>query len=164
MYSLTTLVVKEAAARMRSESGIGLYLEAAGAAASVSVGPMLPEQVVEGQMNVEIAEKMPVRYPQVYVYCERLTNSLKEKFRTFSGSARMVVETRVSHDRAEAVEGHLQTLVDSVTAVLGAARGEWREGMYYAGGYEVTYAAVKAGGRQYVKAAKISFDVEISLN
>ncbi len=164
MLSLTTIVVGEASGRLRSESGINLYLQEAALAASVEMPPLEIAQVVEGQMALEIAEKMPMRYPQVYVYCERLSNSLKEKFRTFSGTARLVIEARASHDRANSVEPHLQAVVDSVTSVLDAVRGEWRVGMFYAGGYEVAYSPVKGGGRHYVKAAKISFDVEISLN
>lgn len=163
MVSLTALVVKETAERMRGEAGVNIYLgnltAAGGQSLSLEAG-----QIVAGQASVEIAERAPLRYPQVYVYCEKLTNSLKEKFRSFSGTARMVVETRVSHDRAEAVDEQAQNLVDSVTSVLTAARGEWRTGVYYAGGYEVTYTPVKPGGKRYVKTAKISFDVELSLN
>lgn len=164
MTSLTAAVVRETAERMRGDGGINFYLGSL-LAADGSQGAILQgEQIIEGQASIEIAESGPQRYPQVFVYCDKLTNSLREKFRTFSGTARMVVEARVSNDRAEVVDVQSQNLVESVTSVLSGSRGEWRTGVSYAGGYEVTYAPVKAGGKRYVKTAKVVFDVDLSLN
>lgn len=164
MLALTTVIVSETAARLRGESGVNQYLQAASLASAVELPMLEDQQVVEGHLSVEIAEKSPLRYPQIYVYCEKVSNTLKEKFRTFSGSARMALEVRASHERSETVGLSLQSVVDSVTASLDGSRGEWREGVFYAGGYEITYSPVKAGGKQYVKGAKITFDLDVSLN
>jgi hypothetical protein len=34
--------------------------------------------------------------------------------------------------------------------------------MYYSGGYEVTLGAVKHGGRNFIQAAKITFEIGVS--
>src|SRR5271166_5665910 len=59
--------------------------------------------------SVEIAEKTGrAKYPALLVYCDKLSNSLKEKFRQFSGKAHAVVEVRCSHDRIEGLEAATQ--------------------------------------------------------
>jgi hypothetical protein len=103
-----------------------------------------------------------VRYPVIYLYCEKLTNSLKEKFATFSGKGRMVIEVRCSQDRIEGMESIVERYADAVCHVLDDARGTWRDGAYYTGGYEVVFASLKHGGKNFLQTARISFDVEVS--
>lgn len=114
-------------------------------------------------ISVEINEKAGhAQYPALLVYCDKLSNILKEKFREFSGKAHMVVEVRQSQDRLSALEANLQTLVDAVCALLDDARGDWGSGAFYAGGYEVTYDPVIRGGKNFLQRAKVGFDVEVS--
>ena len=111
----------------------------------------------------EVLEKSAgASYPAIQVYCERVTNLLREKFRTFSGKARMAVEARVSQDRVEGMDAHLQVYVDSITALLDGNRGDWGQGMFYTGGYDVSYSGVRHGGRNFLQTAKVSFEIEIS--
>lgn len=113
--------------------------------------------------SLEISEKTGhAQYPAVLVYCDKLSNSMKEKFRRFSGKARMVIEVRHSQDRLEAIETNLQVYVDSVCALLDDARGDWGSGSFYPGGYDVSYEAVTRGGKNFVQRAKVSIDVEVS--
>jgi hypothetical protein len=102
-------------------------------------------------------------YPALYVYCERVVNDLREKFRTFSGTVALAIDVRVSHDRSDAIGQALDVYVDAVTEVLNRARGEWCPGLYYPGGYEVVFAAAKKGGRNYVETAKVRLEVILSL-
>ncbi len=119
--------------------------------------------VIGQNVAAEIADKSTTaRYPAMYVYCEKLSNQMREKFRTFSGKARMVVETRISGDRLEQIEERTSLLVDAVTSVLDSSRGDWGNGMLFNGGYEVIYGPVKPGGRNFLQSTKVIFDVEIS--
>ena len=105
-----------------------------------------------------------VRYPAVLVYCEKLVNSLTEKFRTFSGTAHMTAEVRNSHDRLQGLQEDLERCTDALTQVLDGNRGDWGNGMFYAGGYQVAYGAVKHGGRNYIQVAKVTFEIGVSIN
>jgi hypothetical protein len=96
------------------------------------------------------------------VYCERIVNQLKEKLRDFSGVAAMVIEVRVTQDDLGDIEGRLQLYVDAVTQVLDQNRGDWGEGMYYAGCYEAALGPVKHGGRNFIQIGKITFEVGVS--
>ena len=81
-------------------------------------------------MTPDVSEQSTVnKYPLVYVYCNKVVNELREKFRTFSGDAQMVVEARVSQDRLDQIETNLQAYVDAITQVLGqqpGRLGRWR--------------------------------------
>jgi len=121
------------------------------------------EQIVGQNVAPELVERSTTsKYPLVHVYCGKVSNTLREKFRTFSGDAQMVVEVRVSQDRLEDMEWSVQAYVDAVTQVLDANRGDWGDGVFYCGGYEVTFGAVKHGGRNFLQIAKVGFVVEVS--
>ena len=78
------------------------------------------------------------------------------------GKAVMAIEVRVSQDRLDGIEEQAQMYLDAVTQVLDQNRGDWGEGMYYAGGYEATFAPVKHGGRNFIQSAKVTFEVAVS--
>ena len=119
--------------------------------------------VLAQNVSVDISDKAGhAHYPALLVYCDKLSNSLKEKFRRFSGKVHMVVEVRHSQDRLESIEANLQTYVDAVCALLDDSRGDWGNGSFYTGGYEVSYDPVARGGQNYLQKAKVGFDVEVS--
>ena len=120
-------------------------------------------QVLTRNVSPEIAEKSTgAVYPTFHVYCDKVNNVLREKFRKFSGTARMTVEVRASQDRLEMLEQRLGVYVDAVTAVLDANRGDWGLVMFHTGGYDIAIAPVRQGGRNFLQIAKVSFDVQVS--
>jgi hypothetical protein len=113
--------------------------------------------------SVDITEKAGhAQYPALLVYCDKLSNTLKEKFRQFSGKAHMVVEVRHSQDHLHAIEPNLEVYVDAVCALLDDSRGSWGSGATYGGGYDVSYESVTRGGKNVLQRAKVGFDVEVS--
>ena len=88
--------------------------------------------------------------PIVYVYCEKVVNDLREKFRTFSGTADLCVEIRVSHE-------HMDDLTVLTPDVCRGGDGRtWtsdedsgRKGIFYTGGYEIQFSPIKRGGRNF---------------
>ncbi len=142
-------------------------MPAAVAAISSQVGLILPaftaHQVIAYNIAPELSERSTAsKYPLIYVYCSKLVNGLREKFRLFSGEAEMVAEARVSQDRLEQIDSNLQAYVDAITGVLDDHRGDWGDGVSYGGGYEVAFGAIKQGGRNLIQIAKISLVVEVS--
>jgi hypothetical protein len=114
--------------------------------------------------GVEVSEKSGhSHYPLLLVYCDKMANSLKEKFRRFSGRAHLVIEVRHSEDLLETIGAGTQVYVDAVCALLDDSRGDWGGGAFYAGGYEVSYEPVVRGGKNFLQRAKVAIEVEISL-
>ncbi len=113
--------------------------------------------------SVEISEKTGyVHYPALLVYCDKLSNTLKEKFRQFSGKAHVVIEVRHSQDVLAGLESSAQVYVDAVCELLNGSRGDWGSGFFYSGGYDVSFEPVARGGRNFLQRAKVGFDVEVS--
>src|SRR5580658_10562334 len=75
--------------------------------------------IVALNASVEISEKTgKAQYPALLVYCDKLANTLKEKFRQFSGKAHVVVEVRHSQDNLDGMGGRVDVYVDAVCALL----------------------------------------------
>jgi hypothetical protein len=110
----------------------------------------------------ELLDRNPTQYPVLSVYCEKLSNNQQERFRAFSGTAEMAIEIRVTAERIEDIGEFTTRLTDAVTLVLGGRRGDWGQGIFYGGGYEVLFQPVKKGGRNYLQTAKVRFSLQIS--
>ena len=148
---------------LRADSGVNASI----GEIAMEEGAALPElgssQILSGNAGGDLAEKgHRLRYPVLFVYCDKLTNSLREKFRKFSGTARLNVEIRVSHGTLEGLERTLQRYVNAVTEVLYSSRGDWGRGMSYGGGYQVNLAAAKAGGKNFIQTATVVLEVDVS--
>lgn len=122
------------------------------------------EDIVERHVTADVAEKTSgVRYPSVYVYCEKVVNELREKFRRFSGTADLVIEIRVSHEHMDELQRVLHTYAEAITDILDSKRGHWTPGVFYTGGYSIQYGAVKRGGRNFLQSAKVELTVNGSM-
>ncbi len=128
-------------------------------------GALSEAQVRKQNVAAELAERSgAVRYPVVLVYCEKIVNSMAEKFRIFSGALQMAIEVRQSSDRLEGLEDRLEATADAVTQILSANRGDWGDGMYYSGGYQVAFGPIKQGGKNFIQVAKVTFEIGASIN
>lgn len=148
---------------LASPTGLVAALAEIREAESTHLHDIPPEHIMRQNIHADLADKSTgSMYPSIHVYCEKLSNTLREKFRRVSGRARMVSELRVSQDRLEGMERRLQLYADAVMQVLDRSRGDWGGGLFYAGGYEAEFGAVRRGGKNLLQIAKISFDVEVS--
>jgi len=68
------------------------------------VGPPLRAQNAAAEL---VERSGTTAYPLVNVYCEKVVNDLREKFRSFSGSVQVAIEVRHSQDRIEGMEAAL---------------------------------------------------------
>ena len=130
---------------------------------SATVSALNVAQVRAQNVAADLAERSgSVKYPAVQVYCEKIANQLTEKFRSFSGKVQMAIEVRHSQDRLDGLQDALELYADAATQVLNAGRGDWGDGMFYGGGYEVSFGAVKSGGRNFIQVAKVTFEIGVS--
>jgi len=132
---------------------VGALMESAPAGAPLRVMNAAAELMERGGI---------AQYPVVTVYCEKVVNDLREKFRSFSGVVQMAIEVRHSQDRMDGVEAALEAQMDAVTQALSASRGDWGDGAYYAGAYQVSYGRMSRGGKNFTQAAKVSFEIGVS--
>jgi hypothetical protein len=145
---------------------VGYLTAPAGLSASmaelVEAGGPTPQVFAQNAAADLVDKTNSVQYPLLTAYCEKISNDLKEKFRSFSGAVQLAIEVRHSQDRLDGIEDSLEQYVDAVAQTLTASRGDWGDGMFFAGAYQVTFGAVKKGGRNFTQAAKITFEVGVS--
>jgi hypothetical protein len=162
---LSAAAAKKVIDRISAPSGMNAGLAALMAPDSLLAAPVEAAQIRAQNVAADLLERSsPVRYPAVHVYCEKLVNDLSEKFRTFSGKIQMAIELRHSQDKLTGLQDALELYADSITQMLDTTRGDWGDGMFYAGGYEVAVSAVKQGGRNFMQTAKITFQIGVSRN
>ena len=90
-----------------TDTGIGPATAQLAADSGIALAPIPPAHIVTQNMAFDLTERSQVvKYPAVYVYTNRVRNTLTEKFRNFSGKVRTVAEVRVSQDRLEGIEDH----------------------------------------------------------
>jgi hypothetical protein len=150
--------------RITAQTGINGNLAAVTRPGSV-LSPVGTAQVVSQNVAADLLERSTmVQYPAIHIYCEKIVNSLAEKFRTFSGTAQMAIEVRHSQDRLNGLQDAVEAYAGAVTQTLDSSRGDWGDGMHYSGGYQVTFAAAKHGGKNYTQVAKVTFEIGVSIN
>lgn len=163
MAGIASLTTNKLMGILQGSGGVPETVAAFAEAQNVTVPAISAAQVIAQNVPAEMSERSTVtKYPIVCIYCSKIDNVLREKFRTFSGDASMVIEARVSQDRLEDIETNSQFYVDAVTQVLDSNRGDWGDGVFYTGGYEIAFGGVKQGGRNFLQTTKVSFVLEIS--
>src|ERR1017187_418348 len=156
-------VTAQVVSLLSAPQGLNACVSTLAQAENVTLPPVGQNQILAQNVSIELAERSTdVQYPAVNVYCEKIVNQLKEKFRNFSGKAMMAIEVRVSQDRLEGIDDQLQMYVDAVTQALDQNRGDWGEGMYYTGCYEAALGPVKHGGQNFIQVGKVTFEVGVS--
>jgi len=149
--------------RITGPSGVNSGLAALTQGGTALASPLEASQVRSQNVAADVADRSAaVQYPAVNVYCEKIVNSLQEKFRTFSGSVQMAMELRHSQDRLDGLQDALELYTDALTQVLNGGRGDWGDGMFYGGAYEVSFGPVKKGGKSFIQVAKVTFEIGVS--
>ncbi len=132
---------------------------------TLAVPAIASEQVVLSSAPAELADNnVQLSYPRVCAYSSSLRNSQVEKFRSFSGEVMLVAEIWASGDLITDVEAWIQVYVEGVANILQSNIGDWGNGMFYSGAYDVQFQPPKPGGLGFVEAAKLTFALNVSLN
>jgi hypothetical protein len=165
MANVGTIATSKLLALLTTPSGLSENLAAVAEIAGTTAPPISADQILTQNVAQKLVERsLDVRYPTLLLYCEKIHNDLREKFRTFSGRARLVVEVRVSQDRLKGLETLLEIYVDTVTRVLDQNRGDWGNGIFYTGGYDAVFGEMANGGKNFIQTAKIMFEVVASID
>ncbi len=161
--NIASAVSSKVLQRITGPTGINAGLGALTEGERAFAGLVDPSQVRAQNVAADMVERATgVKYPAVNVYCEKIVNDLREKFRRFAGSAKMAIEVRQSQDRLEGIQDRLELYVDATMQMLNGNRGDWGDGMFYCGQYEVTYGPVKQGGKNFMQVAKVTFEIGVS--
>jgi hypothetical protein len=164
VVSITNRATSKLIQYLAAPSGLNTNIAALAQVENVTLSPLPSQHIFTENVSSDIAEKSgEAKYAAIYVYCDKVVNSLTEKFRHFSGHLQMEIDVRVSQDRLEGVDRISQLYAAAVTETLNQIRGDWGQGLFYPGTYEISFGPIKHGGRNFIKSAKISFQVDASI-
>ncbi len=164
MAQAGTIAISRFRQLLVAETGLTTAMKVLADFTGSAADEILERQVMSHQIAFDLEEKTAgAKYPSFHIYCDRISNTLREKFRTFSGTVQLNAEVRVSQDRLDGIDTILHRHVDGLTYVLDQNRGDWGSGMHYAGGYDITFQPIKHGGKNFLQSAKITFAVHVSL-
>lgn len=156
-------VLTKCAAFLQNGSALEAHIQAAGQQAGLNIPVIAPEQVVLTAANTALADgNMDLSYPRVCLHVSSLKNNLAERFLAFSGTASLDVDVWASASLITDCEEWLHYYVDAVTSILTGVRGDWGEGVYFSGLYEVAVQAPKQGGLGFVQLATITYPINVS--
>src|SRR5579863_862759 len=90
---------------LTSSTGLNASLAALAQSENTTLLPVSATNVFTDNVSSDIAEKsVEPKYPAIYIYCDKMTNALTEKFRSFSGTIKMIIDVRVSQDRLYGID------------------------------------------------------------
>lgn len=144
-----------------ASDGLGYEAGLIAARDGVELGGFSEGSVLIQNVAPDLAdENVPVSYPAVYLYADRMENRLVEKFRKFSGSVAVIAELRASGERFADLEGQLARYVEAAGIVLGRNQGSWTENLAFDGAYAVRFERIRLGGKNFAQSARIEIELQ----
>lgn len=150
----------EILARKLSEGGLAGRVAEALSAAGYAVGEYGELTPLRYRIPFETIEKHTLAsFPVLLVYCREIRNEMAEKFRSFSGISKLVVEIGISRENLDELHAEVQAFLHSVAEILRESQGAWDADIYFGGAYEVEIGQIRRGGRHFVQRAEFQVPV-----
>ncbi len=164
MTPLSILAAQTLLAKLTTGDALQQQLATISVGVNAAVPAILPTQLLLSSAPAELGDKnIQLTYPRVCIYSSSIKNSQTEKFRAFSGSVSVVAEIWASGDLITDVDGWIHFYVEAIAKILQQNRGDWGNGMFFAGSYEVQFQPAKSGGFGFVQSAKLTFSLNVSM-
>ena len=165
MIPLTLLAAQKLSGLLTNASALQQAVGNLASACGMDVPPIPSAQVVLSSASVDIADmNLQLTYPRICVYSSALKNAQTEKFRSFSGSVTITAEVFTSGNLVSDTDQWIHFYLEGMTQILRQNIGDWGDGMFFSGVYDVQLQAPKTGGFGYVESAKVTCSVNVSLN
>ena len=164
MRPLSLLAAQTFLTKLTAANALGQKITSMTAGLAVAVPTIAAEQVLLSSAPPGLGDdNLALSYPRVCIYSSGVTNTQIEKFRSFSGKVGLVAEIWASDDLITNADQWIHFYVESVAEILQGATGDWGNGLFFPGSYEVQFNPPKAGGSGFVESAKLSFNLDASL-
>ena len=165
MLPLTILGPQKVVDLLTTDSALQMAVNAIAAQTGQVLPPIANNQIVITSVSPDMADKnVQLTYPRVCVHSTQVNNTHMEKFRSFSGGMVVATDVWFSGSLVAATETGLPYYLQAIELILQANQGDWGDGFYYSGVYEVQLQPIKAGGFGFVQSARISFTLNVNFN
>jgi hypothetical protein len=165
MLPLTILAAQKLSGLLTNGDALQQQVSELASACNVNIPAIASTQVVLSSASPDTADlSLQLTYPRICLYSSGMKNTQAEKFRSFSGSVSVSAEIWASGNLASDVDQWIHFYVEGVTQILSQNIGDWGDGLFFSGAYDVQLQAPKAGGFGYVESAKVTCSVNVSRN
>jgi hypothetical protein len=121
--------------------------------------------IVLTSAGADIADKdVQLTYPRICLYTTALKNTQIEKFRSLSGTVSVTAELWASANLLQDTDQWIHFYVEAMTDILRQSIGDWGDGIFFSGVYDVLFQPPKVGGFGYVESARVTCIMNVSRN
>ena len=165
MIPMTIAAAQKAWTLLTATDAMSAQVSALATSAGIAVPAIPADQVYVSSASTGMAElEQEPGYPRVALWSSRLKNTQIEKFRSVSGTVTVTAEIAATAELIGDVDTWIHYYVEALTTVLSNNRGDWGEGAFYGGGFDVEILPPKTGGTGFLQIARINFDVGVGRN
>lgn len=165
MLPLTLIAAEKVAILLTNGAALQTQISTIAALANINIPTIDPTQVVISSVSPDLADRdVQLSYPRVCLYSNAVKNAQIEKFRSFSGAVGVVAEAWASGNLVTQTDQWIHYYVEAITSILRANVGDWGNGLFFSGKYDVKFQQPKAGGLGFVESAAITCSIEASLS
>lgn len=165
MIPKSLLAAQKLSAKLTTANALQQQITALAAQSGITAPTITSEQVVLSSASPELLDmNIQLTYPRVCLYSSNVKNAQVEKFRLFSGQVSLVAEIWASDNLATQVDEWIHFYVEGVGEILQNNIGDWGDGMFYGGAYDVVFQPPKVGGLGFVESAKLTLSLNVSVS
>jgi len=165
MTPLTLLVPQTVASLLTAGNALGSEIAAVEENLGYALPAIPPSQIILSSADADMIDRrQQIGYPRIALHTDRVVNNLREKFRTLSGTVSVTIAVAASADLIEQVEQWIHFYIEAITNVLRRNIGDWGNGMFFPGAYDVQLQPPKPGGSGFIQSANIICSVSVSSN
>ena len=163
MIPITLLGLQKVSALLTTTDALSGALQSLNNQFNLKAPLIRSDNVVLSAASVEIGDRnVQLSYPRVCLYSTGVKNSREEKYRAFSGTVSLIAEILASGNLVNDTDEWVHYYVEALTSLLRESAGDWGDGVFFGGAYEVQIQTPKVGGFGFVQAAKVNFSLFVS--
>ncbi len=165
MLPITILAAEKVAGLLTSGNALQQQISRLASSNNSQVPRLSSDQVILSSAPSPIADlNEQLTYPRICLYASGLKNTQIEKFRSLSGTVSVTGDVWASGNLVEDVDRWIHFYVEAFTDILRQNIGDWGDGIFFSGMYEVQFQPPKAGGFGYIESAKVTCNLNVSQN
>ena len=165
MLPLTIQAAQKLADFLTSSNGIETEVNLVASLAGRSIPALPATQVFVTSTSTSMADvQQQLGYPRVAVFSNRVRNQQTEKFRSLSGMVTVIAEISATADLVDQEESAIHFYVEAVSNVLRRNIGDWGDGVFFPGTYDVEVQAPSTGASGFLQLARITCELKVSRN
>lgn len=165
MTPLTIEIPQRITQMLTASGGLTAWIENVQVSSGFAL-PMIPaSQILVSSAGGDLLDKVEqIPYPRISAFTAKLDNTLREKFCSFSGTADAALAISASSDAIRQTEQNIHFYIEAVTDILRQNTGDWGNGLFFSGQFEVQLQPPKAGGTGFVQTATVTCTITVSRN